>query len=220
MACKITGTGERKFSSALVISSVLRSIPTVFNSWGKTTAAKECRAGSLLKSTMKSLMFIDFITGPSRKGLKKGPENSPASLRSSCSRCGVSCQCYGQAMSLHIHQRNPKKKEFHGSENIHRGLSLLIKTAFLSVFSCFFLTTGVLCKGSKHARMQGYVSHMNLIKTLKCLTKIWWYPLNVVWEIYSPGKNVIKMYFLLGSDKIAHNLMFIPLRCTEFYCLV
>lgn len=28
------------------------------------------------------------------------------------------------------------------------------------------------------------------------------------------------MYFLLGSDKIAHNLVFIPLWCTEFYYLV
>lgn len=33
-------------------------------------------------------------------------------------------------------------------------------------------------------------------------------------------KNVINVYFLLGSDKIAHNLVFIPLWCTEFYCLV
>lgn len=135
-------------------------------------------------------MYIECITGPSRKGLKRGPENSAASLRSSCSRCGVSCQCYGQAMSLHIHQRNPQKKEFHGSENIHRGLSLLIKILFFfQYFPVFFLTTGVLCKDSKHVRIQSYVSHINVIKTLKFLTKIWWYLLNVVWEIYSPGKK-------------------------------
>lgn len=167
MACKITDWGRKNshqlWGEVLFWGQFLLSlIPEA-----KATAVKECRADSLLKSTVKSLMFIECITGPSRKGLKKGPENAAASLRSSCSRYGASCQCYGQAMSLHIHQRNPEKKEFHGSGNIHRGLRLLIKTVFLSVFSCFFLTTGVLCKGSKHIRIQSYVSHMNLIKNIK-----------------------------------------------------
>lgn len=38
----------------------------------KQTAVKECRAGSLLKSTMKSLMFTQCSSGPRRKRSEKG----------------------------------------------------------------------------------------------------------------------------------------------------
>lgn len=79
----------------------------------KQIDGQECKAGSLLKNTMKSLMFTKCCPGPRRKKktLKKGPENSAASLKLSCSRCAVSCQCCGQTMSLpHPSEKSPEER--------------------------------------------------------------------------------------------------------------
>lgn len=100
----------------------------------KQTVVQECMAGSLLKGTMKFFMFTDCCPGHRRKTLKKrGPGNLTVPLRSSCSRCGVSCQ-----WAFHNHHRNLHKKEFHGSENTHGAQPFNLNWFSFSIFLFFF----------------------------------------------------------------------------------